>query len=61
MRGEISKDDAVEVTGPSNIERGTEGVVESVRRGWTGREAVIVVPGFRPRKVAIPISDLTKK
>lgn len=60
MPPEISKDDQVKVTGPSSTENGTEGVVLQVRRGWTGPEAVIEVPGFRPRTVTVPLSDLTR-
>ncbi|MDR7381999.1 hypothetical protein [Promicromonospora iranensis] len=52
----------VRVTGPSSTERGTEGIVKTVRPGWAGREAVVVVAGIlRSREVAIPLSDLSKK
>lgn len=52
----------VRVTGASSTERGTEGVVKTVRPGWGGKEAVLVVAGIlRSREVAIPVSDLSKK
>jgi hypothetical protein len=52
----------VKVTGASSIERGTEGIVKTVRAGWGGREAVVVVDGvLRSREVAIPLTDLSRQ
>lgn len=58
--GEIAKDVEVRVTGPSSTEHGTVGVVESVRQGWTGKEAVVKVPGFWSRKFTVPVTDLSR-
>ena len=52
----------VRVTGASSTERGTEGIVKTVRPGWAGgKEAVLEVAGsMRSREVAIPVSDLSR-
>lgn len=50
----------VRVTGVSSTERGAEGVVKTIRRGWTGKEAVVVAPGaLRPREFTVPLADLS--
>lgn len=52
----------VRVTGASSTERGTEGIVKTVRPGWAGKEAVVVVAGvLRSREVAIPVTDLSRQ
>ena len=53
----------VRVTGASSTERGTEGIVKTVRPGWAGgKEAVVVVAGvLRTREVAIPVTDLSRQ
>lgn len=52
----------VRVTGASSTERGTEGIVTAVRRGWAGNEAVVLVTGaLRSREVAIPVTDLSRQ
>jgi hypothetical protein len=52
----------VRVTGASSTERGTEGIVKTVRPGWAGKEAVVVVDGvLRSREVAIPVTDLSRQ
>lgn len=51
----------VKVTGMSSIERGAEGVVKTIRRGWTGNEAVVVTPGaLRSREFTVPVADLSR-
>lgn len=53
---------AVRVTGASSTERGTEGIVTTVRAGWGGKEAVVLVAGvLRSREISIPVWDLSKK
>lgn len=50
----------VRVTGMSSTERGAEGVVKVVRRGWTGKEAVVVAVGpLRSREFTVPVADLS--
>jgi hypothetical protein len=52
----------VKVTGMSSMERGAEGVVKIIRRGWGGNEAVIVSPGLlRSREFTVPVADLSRK
>lgn len=51
----------VKVTGMSSTERGAEGVVKTIRRGWTGKEAVVVAPGaLRSREFTVPVADLSR-
>ncbi|MBA8809612.1 hypothetical protein ACIGB8_18975 [Promicromonospora sukumoe] len=46
----------------SSTERGSEGVVKTVRQGWTGKEAVVVAPGpLRSREFTVPLVDLSMK
>lgn len=62
MGGMIAEGTTVKVTGASNYERGAEGVVRKIRRGWTGKEAVVEAPGrLRSRKFTVPVTDLTEK
>ncbi|MFC6509932.1 hypothetical protein ACFQBY_15875 [Promicromonospora citrea] len=52
---------AVKVTGVSSTERGSQGVVKAIRRGWTGKEAVVVATGvLRTREFTVPLSDLSR-
>jgi len=52
----------VRVTGMSSTERGAEGVVKTIRRGWTGKEAVVVAPGaLRSREFTVPVADLSTR
>jgi hypothetical protein len=52
----------VRVTGMSSTERGSEGVVKAIRRGWAGKEAVVESPGLlRQRVFTVPLMDLSKK
>ncbi|MFD2028593.1 hypothetical protein [Promicromonospora aerolata] len=52
----------VKVTGVSSTERGAEGVVQAIRRGWTGKEAVVLAPGpLRSREFTVPVADLSRK
>lgn len=53
--------DSVRVTGMWSMERGAEGVVKAIQPGWTGKEAVVVVPGvLRSREFTVPVADLTR-
>ena len=52
----------VRVTGMSSTERGAEGVVKTIRQGWTGKEAVVVALGaLRAREFTVPVADLSRK
>jgi hypothetical protein len=52
----------VRVTGVSSTEHGAEGVVRTIRRGWTGKEAVVVAPGaLRSREFTVPVADLSRR
>lgn len=60
MAGVIAEGVKVRVTGMSSTERGAEGVVKTIRRGWAGREAVVVAPGaLRSREFTVPLADLS--
>ncbi|MBL0885060.1 hypothetical protein [Myceligenerans indicum] len=62
MGGAIAEGTAVRVTGASSIYHGAEGVVKVIRRGWTGREAVVVVPGaLRQGEFSVPLVDLSAR
>lgn len=51
----------VKVTGVSSTEHGAEGVVKVIRRGWAGKEAVVVAPGvLRSREFTVPVADLSR-
>lgn len=53
---------SVRVTGMSSMERGSEGIVQAIRQGWGGKEAVVLTPGvLRPRVFTVPLADLSKK
>ena len=57
-----AKSAKVRVTGASNYEHSTEGVVKAVRQRWAGKEAVRIVAGaVGSREVAIPVSDPSRK
>ncbi|GAB3168110.1 hypothetical protein GCM10027059_30220 [Myceligenerans halotolerans] len=61
MGGAIAEGAKVTVTGASSTERGAEGVVKTIRPGWTGKEAVVEAPGpVRPRVFTVPLVDLSK-
>ncbi|MFI6424507.1 hypothetical protein [Promicromonospora sp. NPDC050880] len=52
---------AVKVTGVSSIERGAQGIVKTIRPGWTGKEAVVVAAGvLRTREFTVPVADLSR-
>jgi len=52
---------AVKVTGMSSTERGSQGVVKTIRPGWTGKEAVVVATDvLRTREFTVPLSDLSR-
>lgn len=53
---------AVRVIGTSSYERGTEGVVKTIRQGWSGMEAVVVTRrGLRIREFTVPVTDLSRR
>lgn len=62
MGDTIAEGATVKVTGASSYERGAEGVVRKIRRGWGGKEAVVEAPGrLRSRKFSVPLTDLSEK
>jgi hypothetical protein len=62
MANAIAEGVLVRVTGVSSTERGAEGVVKTIRPGWTGKEAVVVAPGaLRSREFTVPVADLSTR